>query len=40
MYVQIIFFSGVLKINKDGTNEVPIGPPSFGKVNAIAVVSS
>lgn len=39
-----IYFSdwnkdGVLKINKDGTHEVPVGPPVFGKVNAIAVVT-
>ncbi|XP_063415706.1 low-density lipoprotein receptor-related protein 4-like [Mytilus trossulus] len=39
-----IYFSdwnkdGVMKINKDGTHELPIGPPVFGKVNAITVVT-
>lgn len=33
--------SGVMKINKnDGTHEVPIGPPVFGRVNGIAVIEN
>ncbi|CAG2249585.1 unnamed protein product [Mytilus edulis] len=40
-----IYFSdwnkdGVMKINKDGTHELPIGPPVFGKVNAITVTGN
>ncbi|CAC5407328.1 LRP5_6 [Mytilus coruscus] len=39
-----IYFSdwnkeGILRINKDGTHEVNIGPPSFGRMNGIKIIN-
>lgn len=33
----LIFFSGVIRLNKDGSGETPVGPPSFGKLNGISL---
>jgi len=30
--------SGIMRINKDGSHEVTIGPPSFGKMNAVKLM--
>nr|XP_022327034.1 low-density lipoprotein receptor-related protein 4-like [Crassostrea virginica] len=37
LYVSDWTKDGVVRLNKDGTNETPVGPPSFGKLNGIAL---
>lgn len=36
-YFLIFFSSGVIRLNKDGSGETPVGPPSFGKLNGISL---
>ena len=35
-----MLISGVMKIAKDGTGEVSIGPPQFNRLNGVAVVQT
>lgn len=37
VFIFLFFFSGVIRLNKDGSGETPVGPPSFGKLNGISL---